>query len=197
MSATKLVILDRDGVINHDSDAFVKSVDEFVLIDGSAEAIAHLHRQGFRVVIATNQSGLARGYFTIDDLEAMHNKLRMAVAAAGGEISGIFYCPHGPDDGCQCRKPLPGLIDQIEKEFGCSAVGAPLVGDSLRDLQAGLARGCDPVLVRTGKGEQTLAKLRNPAATSASLDDEKLAVGVLPVFDNLLQAALYITKHYG
>lgn len=197
MSTSKLVILDRDGVINHDSDAFVKSADEFVLIDGSAAAIAFLNRQGFTVVVATNQSGLARGYFTTDDLEAMHDKLRAAVAAEGGEISAIFYCPHGPDDGCHCRKPLPGLIDLIEKEFGVSAAGAPLVGDSLRDLQAGIARGCDPILVRTGKGEQTLKKLREQPALSASPGDDKLAAGVLPVFDNLHQAALYITKYYG
>lgn len=193
----KLVILDRDGVINHDSDAFVKSVDEFRLIDGSAAAIAFLNRHGFTVVIATNQSGLARGYFSSDDLEAMHNKLRAAVAAEGGEISAIFYCPHGPDDGCSCRKPLPGLIDLIEQEFGISAAGSPLVGDSLRDLQAGLARGCDPILVRTGKGEQTLNSLRLKAQQAAPLDDEKLALEKLPVFANLQQAALYITKHYG
>lgn len=194
-SNTKLVILDRDGVINHDSDAFVKSTDEFVLIDGSAEAIAHLYRHGFSVVIATNQSGLARGYFTTDDLEAMHSKLRAAVTAAGGDIRAIVYCPHGPDDDCLCRKPKPGLIDQLEQSLGISAAGAPLVGDSLRDLQAGLARGCDPILVRTGKGEHTLEKLS--AQTGIAAGEEKLSPGVLPVFDNLYQAALYITEHYG
>lgn len=190
---TRLVILDRDGVINRDSDEFVKSVDEFILLDGSAEAIAHLHRHGFTVVIATNQSGIARGYFSTDDLEAMHNKLRTAVATAGGEISAIFYCPHGPDDGCSCRKPLPGLIDLIEKEFDTSAAGAPFIGDSLRDLEAGMAKGCDPILVRTGKGQKTLKTLQQePHGTEGKLTLEKL-----PVFDNLQQAALYITDHYG
>lgn len=192
-NTTKLVILDRDGVINRDSDAFVKSVDEFILIDGSAEAIAHLCRNGFTVVIATNQSGIARGYFSTDELEAMHNKLRAAVAAEGGEVSAIFYCPHGPDDGCNCRKPLPGLIDLIEKEFEISAAGAPLIGDSLRDLEAGIAKGCDPILVKTGKGQQTLKKLeKEPSNTK-----EQLSLNKLPVFDNLQQAALYITEHYG
>lgn len=195
MSASKLVILDRDGVINEDSDAFVKSTDEFVLIDGSAEAIAHLSRHGFRVAIATNQSGLARGYFTLDDLEAMHAKLRTAVTAAGGDIAAIVYCPHGPDDDCQCRKPRPGLIEQIEQRLGVSAAGAPLVGDSLRDLQAGLARGCDPILVTTGKGAATLRKLTDASGVKAG--EDKLAPGVLPVFANLHQAALYITEHYG
>ncbi|WP_439134423.1 D-glycero-beta-D-manno-heptose 1,7-bisphosphate 7-phosphatase [Pseudomaricurvus sp.] len=192
-TSTKLVILDRDGVINRDSDAFVKSEDEFILIDGSAEAIAHLCRNGFTVVIATNQSGIARGYFSTDDLEAMHNKLRTAVSAEGGEVSAIFYCPHGPDDGCSCRKPLPGLIDLIEKEFEVSAAGAPLIGDSLRDLEAGIAKGCDPILVKTGKGQKTLQKLQEEATNT----DEKLSLKRLPVFDNLQQAALYITEHYG
>ncbi|GAB3110911.1 D-glycero-beta-D-manno-heptose 1,7-bisphosphate 7-phosphatase [Aestuariicella hydrocarbonica] len=197
MPKTKLVILDRDGVINRDSDAFVKSVDEFILIDGSAEAIAHLHHHGFTVVIATNQSGIARGYFSTDDLEAMHNKLRAAVASAGGEISAVFYCPHGPDDGCTCRKPLPGLIEQIEKEFETSAAGVPVVGDSLRDLQAGTAKGCDPILVKTGKGEKTLRQLAEASSPNTQPADEKLALDNLPVFDNLQQAAFYITEHYG
>lgn len=192
---TKLVILDRDGVINRDSDAFVKSAEEFILIDGSAEAIAHLCRNDYTVVIATNQSGIARGYFSTDDLEAMHNKLRAAVAAEGGEISAIFYCPHGPDDGCNCRKPLPGLIDLIEKEFELSAAGAPLIGDSLRDLQAGIAKGCDPILVKTGKGLNTLKKLQEEP--SAQNEKEQLSLNTLPVFDDLQQAALYITEHYG
>ncbi len=184
----KLVILDRDGVINRDSDEFVKSVDEFVLIDGSVEAIAHLHQQGFAVVIATNQSGLARGYFSLADLHAMHAKLTAAVQAAGGDIRGIYYCPHGPDDHCRCRKPLPGLIDTLEAELGLQAKGWPIVGDSLRDLQAGLAKGCQPLLVKTGKGEKTLQKLT--MEPEPGLDN-------LPVFDDLLQAAHYITEHYG
>lgn len=154
----KLVILDRDGVINQDSDAYVKSVEEWIAIDGSAEAIARLTRAGYKVAIATNQSGLARGYFDRTDLDAMHAKMTALVEAAGGQIDGIFFCPHGPDDRCDCRKPLPGMIHQIERAFGMSAEGAYIVGDSLRDLQAGQARGCKPILVRTGKGERTLAK---------------------------------------
>lgn len=180
----KLVILDRDGVINRDSDDYIKSVDEFELLAGSAEAIALLHQHGFAVVVATNQSGLARGLFQLDDLEAMHAKLTQAVADAGGELSGIFYCPHGPDDQCNCRKPLPGLIDAIEAELGCSAQGWPLIGDSLRDLEAGLCRGCEPILVRTGKGERTLAKLSHTPTLNPL------------VFDDLAQAAQHIISHY-
>jgi len=186
----QLVILDRDGVINQDSDNYVKSVDEFQLIDGSAEAIAHLHKSGFTVVVATNQSGLSRGLFDLDDLEAMHAKLNDAVIDAGGELSGIFYCPHGPDDGCYCRKPETGLIDAIEAEFEISAAGSPLVGDSIRDLQAGLDKGCEPMLVMTGKGERSLAKLQ------ASDDDSGIAVDSLPQFANLRAAADYIISHY-
>ena len=110
----KLVILDRDGVINQDSDAYVKSVDEWIPIPGSAAAIARLHKAGYRVVIATNQSGLARGYFDRTELDAMHAKMTELIEAEGGKLDGIFFCPHGPEDNCGCRKPLPGLIDQIE-----------------------------------------------------------------------------------
>ncbi|NIB39501.1 D-glycero-beta-D-manno-heptose 1,7-bisphosphate 7-phosphatase [Pseudomaricurvus alkylphenolicus] len=183
----KLVILDRDGVINCDSDHYVKSADEFVLIEGSAEAIAKLHQAGFTVVVATNQSGLSRGLFDLDDLEAMHDKLQQAVEQAGGELAGIFYCPHGPDDDCPCRKPRAGLIDAIEAELEICAAGSPLVGDSLRDLEAGLKKGCEPILVKTGKGERTLAKL-------ADSDNERFQN--LPVFTNLQQAVLYILDQY-
>lgn len=187
----QLVILDRDGVINEDSDDYVKNVDEFQLIDGSAEAIARMHQAGLTVVIATNQSGLARGYFELEDLEAMHAKLTHAVEAAGGEIGGIFYCPHGPDDNCNCRKPLPGLVDAIEAEFDCKASESPLVGDSLRDLQAGIAKGCQPILVKTGKGERTLTKLQSEA-----MEETGIALDTLPIFDNLAQAADYIIEQY-
>lgn len=156
-----LVILDRDGVINQDSDAYVKSVEEWIPIPGSAAAIARLCKAGFQVAIATNQSGLARGYFSQHDLDAMHAKMSSLIEAEGGSLAHIAWCPHGPDDGCDCRKPLPGLIDQIEKALGISAHGAPMVGDSQRDLEAGIARGCVPVLVRTGKGIKTEPKLRH------------------------------------
>lgn len=180
----KLVILDRDGVINQDSDAYVKSVDEFQLIEGSVEAIAALSQAGFAVAIATNQSGLARGYFELEDLEAMHDKLQSAVTAAGGELAGIFYCPHGPDDHCTCRKPLPGLIDAIERELDIKAESWPMVGDSLRDLQAGVAKGCKPILVRTGKGAKTEPKL----AQHPDIDAQ--------TFDNLQQASRYILANF-
>ncbi|MAZ89534.1 MAG: D-glycero-beta-D-manno-heptose-1,7-bisphosphate 7-phosphatase [Cellvibrionaceae bacterium] len=188
MPKVKLVILDRDGVINRDSDAYVKSVDEFILIDGSADAIARLCQQGFTVAVATNQSGLARGYFTEQDLEAMHGKMQHAVKKAGGSIATIAYCPHGPNDGCQCRKPLAGLIDQIERSLGVNAEGSIMIGDSLRDLQAGVKKGCLPLLVKTGKGLKTLKQLE----TTSEAGLEKV-----PVFDDLSQAVTHIIQHYG
>jgi len=164
-----LVILDRDGVINEDSDDYIKSVDEWIPLPGSIDAIAKLSRAGFDVVVATNQSGLGRGLFTLDDLEAMHQKLVGLVEDAGGRIAGIFYCPHVPEDDCDCRKPKPGLIDAIAEVMGEAVVGCPIVGDSLRDLQAGTARGCKPILVTTGKGAQTLTKLGADPICSATI----------------------------
>jgi D-glycero-D-manno-heptose 1,7-bisphosphate phosphatase len=155
----KLIILDRDGVINQDSDDYVKSLEEWIPIEGSCEAIADLSKAGYIIAVATNQSGLARDYFSIDDLEAMHGRMNALVEEAGGKITTIKYCPHAPDDHCDCRKPLPGLVDQIEAELGISADGAWFIGDSLRDLQAGLAKGCKPALVMTGKGEKTLLRM--------------------------------------
>src|SRR5690606_25788739 len=154
-----LVILDRDGVINFDSDDYVKSASEWRPIPGSLEAIARLSQAGFSVAVATNQSGLGRGLFDLDDLEAMHAKMDEALEDLGGHVTGVFYCPHHPDDECGCRKPKAGLIDAIEAELGLSAEGAPLIGDSLRDLEAGLAKGCEVILVKTGKGEKTHAAL--------------------------------------
>ena len=159
----QLVILDRDGVINHDSDDYIRSAEQWTPIDGSIEAIARLSKAGYTVVVATNQSGLARGYFDLDDLEAMHAKLSDAVESAGGQVGAIFYCPHGPDDECKCRKPLPGLIDAIEAEFNTSAESVPFIGDSLGDLQAGASKGCRLMLVKTGKGETTLKQLEPQA----------------------------------
>ena len=155
----KLIILDRDGVINRDSDAFVKSVDEWIPIEGSLEAIARLCRAGYTVTLATNQSGIARGNFDIDTLNAMHGKMRSLLAEMGGSIDGIFFCPHGPDDHCDCRKPKPGLMEQIADFHNVSLAGVPAIGDSLRDLQAAEAVGAQPILVLTGKGQKTLAKL--------------------------------------
>lgn len=170
----KPVILDRDGVINQDSDAFVKSAEEWLPIPGSIDAIAKLYRHGFTIFVATNQSGLARGLLTPDDLEAIHAKMHAAVCTAGGKIERIFYCPHGPDDGCDCRKPRPGLLDQIESYCKANLTGVPCVGDSLRDLEAARAKGCQPVLVLTGNGEKTRRQLQ---------DDEP------PVFADLVAAA--------
>jgi D-glycero-D-manno-heptose 1,7-bisphosphate phosphatase len=153
----KLIILDRDGVINEDSDAFVKSVDECHLIAGSVDAIARLSNAGFTVIVATNQSGLARGLFDEFALARIHQYIVEQVEQAGGKIAAFFYCPHGPDDHCQCRKPLPGLLTQAERELSLSVAGSHFVGDSLRDLQAGLAADCQPVLVTTGKGGRTLS----------------------------------------
>lgn len=155
----KLIILDRDGVINQDSDDYVKSLEEWIPIEGSCEAIADLCKAGYTIAVATNQSGLARGFFSVDDLEAMHGRMNALVEEAGGTIATIKYCPHAPDDACDCRKPLPGLVDQIEAELNISADGAWFIGDSLRDLQAGLPKGCKPALVMTGKGEMTLLKM--------------------------------------
>ena len=154
----KLIILDRDGVINEDSDEYIKSPEEFIPIAGSIEAMARLYRAGYRIVIATNQSGVARGYFDIETLNRMHEKLQHLLTAQGGQIDGIFYCPHGPDDHCACRKPKPGLLHEIQKRFKVNLSGIYAVGDSLRDLQAAQSVGATPVLVKTGKGERTIKK---------------------------------------
>lgn len=161
MAQTKpVIILDRDGVINQDSDAYVKSVDEWIPLPGSIKAIAALSKAGFQVFIATNQSGIARGYYDDAELQAMHQKMLDLVHAEGGEIQGIEYCPHGPQDDCSCRKPKSGMIEAIERSLNMDFTEQPaiMVGDSLRDLQAGKARGCAPVLVLTGKGRDTQYK---------------------------------------
>ncbi|MEX2334310.1 MAG: D-glycero-beta-D-manno-heptose 1,7-bisphosphate 7-phosphatase [Pseudohongiella sp.] len=152
---SRLIILDRDGVINEDSDTFVKSADECIAIPGSIEAIARLSRAGYQIAVATNQSGIARRLFDEYALAGIHHTINDWVEEAGGIISGFFYCPHGPDDGCLCRKPLPGLIHRIATELEVSVIDAPFVGDSLRDLQAAKSAGCQPVLVLTGNGTAT------------------------------------------
>jgi D-glycero-D-manno-heptose 1,7-bisphosphate phosphatase len=155
MSQRGLVILDRDGVINADSPAYVRSPAEFVPLPGSLEAIARLNDAGVRVAVATNQSGLARGLFDQSTLDAIHARLHELVRGVGGRIEAIACCPHGPEDGCSCRKPRAGLLEQIGRELGVELGGAPFVGDSERDLEAALAAGCEPVLVRTGNGLKT------------------------------------------
>jgi len=154
----KLVILDRDGVINHDSASFIKNPNEWVAIPGSLEAIALLNQSGYRVAIATNQSGIARGLFDMAILNAIHDKMHKALAQVGGRVDAVFYCPHSADDHCDCRKPKTGMIVDIARRFSVDLKEVPAVGDALRDLQAFANAGCQPILVRTGKGEQTLAK---------------------------------------
>ena len=185
----KLIILDRDGVINHDSADYIKSADEWRAIDGSINAIARLHKAGFTVVVATNQSGLARGKFDLDDLEAMHEKLTRLVEDQGAELGAIFYCPHSPEANCKCRKPLPGLVDAIEAEFNTSAEGSYFVGDSLRDLQAAVTKSCKPILVRTGNGEKTLTQL---ADINLQTDAPPLSLEQVRVVKDLAAAADFI-----
>jgi D-glycero-D-manno-heptose 1,7-bisphosphate phosphatase len=154
----KLLILDRDGVINYDSDDYIKSVDEWIALPGAIDAIADLSKAGWTVAVATNQSGLARGYYDLDTLDAMHQRLRQLVAEQGGEVGLIVHCPHGPDDGCACRKPKPGMLQTIAEHYDVSLAGVWFVGDSLGDLQAAVIVDCQPVLVKTGKGMRTLGK---------------------------------------
>ncbi|MBJ2240243.1 MULTISPECIES: D-glycero-beta-D-manno-heptose 1,7-bisphosphate 7-phosphatase [Pseudomonas] len=170
----KLLILDRDGVINYDSDAYIKSVEEWIPLPGSIEAIAQLSKAGWTVAIATNQSGIARGYYDIATLDAMHARLRALVAEQGGEVGLVVYCPHGPDEGCDCRKPKPGMLKIISEHYKVPLAGIWFVGDSLGDLEAAKAVDSQPVLVKTGKGDKTQAK--------------NLPVGTL-IFDDLAAVA--------
>lgn len=157
INPSRLIILDRDGVINKDSDDYIKSKEEWIPIEGSIEAIADLYKAGFTICIATNQSGLARGYFTEETLSEMHEKLHKLLNKHDAKIHSIFFCPHGPDDNCDCRKPLSGMFKQIAEQFNLpDLTSVKTVGDSLRDLQAGKALNCDTFLVKTGKGQRTL-----------------------------------------
>jgi D-glycero-D-manno-heptose 1,7-bisphosphate phosphatase len=159
----KLIVLDRDGVINEDSDDFVKSTEEWIPIPGSIEAIARLCKAGWTVAVATNQSGLARGLFDIQTLTDMHFKLQQLVMEQGGRVDLIVHCPHAPTDGCDCRKPKPGMFRTIAEHFDLADLrGVPVVGDSHRDLHAGMMLGCSPYLVRTGKGMRTLEGVLPP-----------------------------------
>jgi D-glycero-D-manno-heptose 1,7-bisphosphate phosphatase len=151
----KLIILDRDGVINHDSPDFIKSPAEWQPIPGSLEAIARLNQAGYRVVVASNQSGIARELFDMAILNAIHQKMHNLAQQVGATIDAIFFCPHAAADSCDCRKPKPGMFAEIAKRYNVSLKGVPTVGDSLRDLQAGYISGCTPYLVLTGKGEKT------------------------------------------
>lgn len=181
-AADKLIVLDRDGVINRDSDAFVKSPDEWIPIDGSIDAIARLSRAGWTVAVASNQSGIARGLFDRAALDAMHAKLARLVEQAEGRVDEIVVCPHGPGDGCDCRKPAPGLLFELARHYGRTLEGVPVVGDSLRDLEAARAAGARPILVRTGNGARTERDL--PASLAAVERFDNLAA----VADFLLEA---------
>jgi len=154
--AARLIILDRDGVINHDSEQFIKSPDEWRPIPGSLEAIARLNHAGYRVVVATNQSGVGRGLLDMATLNAVHEKMHKALGQAGGRIDAIFFCPHTADSSCTCRKPRAGMLEEIGHRYNVDMKEVPCVGDSLRDLQAAEAVGAQPMLVLTGKGEKTL-----------------------------------------
>lgn len=179
--ADKLVILDRDGVINHDSDSYIKSLDEWVPYPSSITAIGRLSRAGYTVAVATNQSGIARGYYDKATLQAMHDRLIALVKAEGGEIAHIAYCPHGPNDKCQCRKPLPGMLLHIQQQLGLeSLTGSWMVGDSLRDIQAGEAVGCNTALVRTGKGLKT--------------EHQETGLAKTLVFDDLARFVRWLTE---
>ena len=173
----KLVILDRDGVINYDSEHYIKSPAEWKPLPGSLEAIAKLTQAGYKVVVATNQSGIGRGLFDMDTLNAIHNKMHQAVRDLGGRIDAVFYCPHPADSSCNCRKPRPGMFERIGGCFNVDLKGIPAVGDSLRDLVAAAAVGAAPMLVLTGKGEKT--------------QKEKLPEGTL-TFTNLAAAVEHI-----
>lgn len=161
----KLVILDRDGVINFDSDAYIKSPDEWKPIPGSLEAIALLTQAGCHIAVATNQAGVGRGLFEMATLNAIHDKMHRAVSQAGGRIDAVFYCPHPQEMNCGCRKPKAGLYEEIGRRFHTSLTGVPCVGDSQRDLEAAATVGGQPILVLTGKGEKTKRDGKMPAGT--------------------------------
>lgn len=175
----KLVILDRDGTINEDRDDYVKSPEEWVPLPGALEAIARINHAGWHVVVASNQSGLGRGLFDMAAVNAMHTKMNQMLARQGGRIDAVFLCPHAPDDHCQCRKPLPGLFEQIGERYGVNLREVPVVGDSLRDLQAGVAVGCEPHLVRTGwlgkAGEEELQRALAQLPGVATVHDDLAA----------------------
>ena len=155
----RLLILDRDGVINHDSAAYIKSPDEWIPIPGSAEAIARANKLGYRVVVISNQSGLARGLFDIGQLNRIHTRMLDEIARFGGRVEAIFFCPHGPDDGCECRKPRPGLLVELRERLGVDLRSAILIGDRNTDMAAADAVGARKILVKTGYGQEALSSL--------------------------------------
>ncbi len=167
----ELIILDRDGVINEDSDEYIKTPEEWVPIPGSLEAIARLSHANYRVIVASNQSGISRKLFTIEDLNQIHEKMHALVKDAGGSIDAVFYSPYAPDDNAHCRKPNPGMLEDISLRLRASLKGVPMVGDKLSDIQAAQKAGAQPILVKTGKGQATL--------------DKGEGINKVPVYDNL------------
>ncbi|HUN69595.1 MAG TPA: D-glycero-beta-D-manno-heptose 1,7-bisphosphate 7-phosphatase [Burkholderiales bacterium] len=176
----KLVVLDRDGTINFDSDQYIKSPAEWRPIPGSMQAIARLTQRGWRCVVATNQSGIARGLFDMATLNAIHAEMHRAVAQAGGRIDAIFFCPHAADSNCECRKPKPGLLREIAARFDIDLEGVPMIGDSLRDVEAAAAVGAQPYLVLTGKGRQTRDAGGLPKNTEVVADLAAIAARLAP-----------------
>jgi len=168
----KLIILDRDGVINQDSDDYIKSPEEWIPIPGSLEAIARLNHTGYHVVVATNQSGIGRGYYNLKTLNQIHHKMHKRLTEVGGVIDAVFFCPHTPDDHCHCRKPAIGMFQAIAERMRCNLKNVPFVGDTLTDVTTARVAALSPILVRTGKGKRTLEK-----SSSATAD--------VPVFDSL------------
>jgi len=178
----KLIVLDRDGVINHDSDEYIKSPEEWLPIEGSLEAIARLNHGGYTVVVASNQSGLARKYFDIDSLTAMHKKMDDMLAKIGGRVDAVFYCPHGPDDDCDCRKPKPGMLLEIGRRFNVPLKEVVFIGDSISDIKAASNASAQAMLVRTGKGEKAEKIIKLECKES------------VPVHDNLADAVTAILQ---
>ena len=177
----KLAILDRDGVVNYDSDLYIKSPAEWRAIPGAIEAIARLNQGGYRVAVATNQSGIGRGLFDMATLNAINDKMMEMVFRHGGRIDALFFCPHTPDDDCSCRKPRTGMLEEIAARFHAELKGVPCVGDSLKDMQAADAVGAQPILVLTGKGRQTREQGGLPKRTL--------------VFEDLAEASRHIVGH--
>ncbi len=178
----KVIVLDRDGVINHDSDDYIKSAEEWRPLDGSLDAIARLKHSGYTVVVASNQSGLARGYFDIEALSAMHGKMDGMLAEIGARIDAVFYCPHGPEDGCDCRKPKPGMLLEIGQRFNVSLEDVIFIGDSISDIKAAYSAHAKAMLVRTGKGAKAEKILQTECKDS------------VPVFDDLASAVTAILQ---
>ena len=190
-----LVILDRDGVINHDSDDYIKSPDEWQPLPGSLEAIARLCRADYTVIVATNQAGVGRGLFSLEMLIRIHRKMASSIRDKGGRLDSVFFCPHSPADQCGCRKPKPGMLLEISDRLGIRLSGVPVVGDSLRDLEAAAAAGAMPVMVKTGRGRLTQEKL-SQGELSHTLGQTPVYADLAAFTDAVLDGRLeLVTRH--